>query len=80
MVNAELKEGTENLVVVVAAIQYMMQGPTLGDHGTQDSGWEAAASMACTPMLRPGVINSLFQCIVDAKQILNTTTIKKKAD
>ena len=32
------------------------------------------------PMLMPGVINSPFQCTVDAKQILNTTTINLKTD
>ena len=61
-------------------------GMTVVANSTRDAMISASHWMAGSyfhvphPVLMPGVINSPFQCTVDAKQILNTTTINLKAD
>lgn len=44
------------------------------------SAYEAGSPMFHTLIFMPGVINSLYQHTVAAKQILNPTTINRKAD
>ena len=61
-------------------------GMTVVANSTHDAMINASQWMAGShfhvphPMLMPAVINSPFQCTLDAKQILNTRTINLKAD
>ena len=61
-------------------------GMTVVANSTHDAMINASQRMAGShfhvphPMLMPAVINSPFQCTLDAKQILNTRTINLKAD
>ena len=61
-------------------------GMTVVANSTHDAMINASQRMAGShfhvphPMLMPVVINSPFQCTLDAKQILNTRTINLKAD